>query len=331
MSCSNHNEGYLYDVTTGRLEAALRGHARQIESMAYRADGKQLATGDFNATIALWDTATGRQFASSRVQSKREGPLNVTYAADGSRLVSWCRENGSGSSRLWDTTTGKQIAVLEEFAEIRRAAAVSPDGKQVAVTFSEFVRLYDAGTGHPIAALGPHEARVSNIVYSPDGKRIASYGFGAASSGIRLWDGVTGKEVALLRGHSLDPANMIFSPDGSRLLSGSRYPENAARLWDAATGRLVAVLAEHKNNITAVAFNRDGTLRGHCIEGPHRAALGRAHGANAGRAGRAYGARGLCRLQPQRRACRDRVRRCHAPTLGRGDRRVDQRAPRTRR
>ncbi len=59
--CENHNHAYLYDVATGRLEAVLRGDRPPVMCVCYRPDGKQLATGDRQRSIRLWDPATGQE------------------------------------------------------------------------------------------------------------------------------------------------------------------------------------------------------------------------------------------------------------------------------
>jgi len=260
VCCFDHNEAYLYDVATGRLDAVLRGHSAPATSVAYRPDGQQVATASNDQTIRLWDPATGQQTALLKAEvappNLDRNPL-VAYNSDGSRIVAYAPEEGGGTSRLWDATTGKEIAVLGKWQEGTVPIAFSTDGKRVAVGSKEYVHLCDAVTGRRIAVLGPHAKQVMHLACSPDGKRIASATAEGANV-IHLWDGENGKEVAVLRGHTGDVNAVLFSPDGARLVSGSKYPDNTARLWDAATGQLLAVLAGHKNEINAVAFSPDG-------------------------------------------------------------------------
>ncbi len=174
VCCFDHNEVYLYDVATGRLEAVLRGHSAPATSVAYRPDGKQVATGGNDQTIRLWDPATGEQTALLKAEvappNLDREPL-VAYNADGSRIASAGfkvgREHstsrdrrGVGTSRLWDATTGKEIAVLAKWQEGTRPVAFSPDGKRVAVGSGEYVHLCDAVTGRRLAVLGPHPKAV---------------------------------------------------------------------------------------------------------------------------------------------------------------------------
>jgi eukaryotic-like serine/threonine-protein kinase len=261
VCCFEHDDVYLYDVTTGKLDAVLRGHSAPTTSVAYRPDGKQVATASNDQTIRLWDPATGHQVALLRPEvapTKLDRSPIVAYNADGSRIVSFAgSDGGAGTNRLWNATTGKEIAVLAEWQEFSNRVAFRPDGKRVAVGSREFVYLRDAITGRQIAVLGPHATTVWLLVYSPDGKRIAS-ATAPGSNAIHLWDGESGKQVAVLRGHTNPVDTMIFSPDGSRLVSWGEYPDYMPRLWDAVNGQLMDNLAGHKNRILTVAFSPDG-------------------------------------------------------------------------
>src|SRR5262245_60983153 len=55
----------LWDVAKGTVVASLRGHTSGIHSLAYRSDGKVLATGgDFpDQTVRLWDAESGAPLA----------------------------------------------------------------------------------------------------------------------------------------------------------------------------------------------------------------------------------------------------------------------------
>ncbi len=268
VCCFDRNDVYLYDVGSGKLDAVLRGHSGPVTSVAYRPDGRQLATIGNDQTMRLWDTATGQEvglFRAPAASPHLDRELHVAYSPDGSRIASsldWDASNSdhgargsAGTMRLWDAHTGKELALLGEWQEGLCPVAFSADSRRVAAGAKQFVHLCDAVTGRQLAVLGPHAKSVEHIAYSPNGKRIAS---ATGGNEIRLWDGESGKAVAVLRGHTAQVPGLLFSPDGSRLVTGAQYPDSTARLWDAATGRSLFVLPGHKNEINAMAFSPDG-------------------------------------------------------------------------
>jgi serine/threonine protein kinase/WD40 repeat protein len=223
VCCFDHNEAYLYDVATGRLDAVLRGHSAPVTSLAYSPDGKQVATIGKDQTLRLWDPATGREVALCRAEAPPphlDRNPHVAYSPDGSRIASSAgrdvnpagsgAEAGAGAIRLWDASAGKEIAVLANWQEGPRPVAFSPDGKRVAAGSGNVVHLCDAVAGRRLAVLGPHATSVTSLAYSPDGKRLAS----VAGHDIYLWDGESGNAVAVLRGHSAKVIGCISARTG---------------------------------------------------------------------------------------------------------------------
>jgi WD40 repeat protein/serine/threonine protein kinase len=239
----------LWDLTTGKETAALRGQEGPARVLVYSPDGNHLASGSEDGAIRLWDVRTGQQFAVLR--GHQGAVWWLAYSPDGQRIVS-C--DSRSSCRLWDAK-GRQLADLGT-GEGPPKAVFTPDSRRIVLGLGRKVSLVDASDGRQIAVLGSHEHSVFELVVSPDGKRIASQGDGEQD--IRLWDAVNGKEVSVLRGHTARLRTFTFSPDGSRLASGGNYPDSSVRLWNAASGQLLKVLEGHKNMVRSVAFSPDG-------------------------------------------------------------------------
>lgn len=225
------------------------GHADSVTAVAFLPDGKQIATGSWDDTAALWDAASGdeiRRFAGhiSKVSS-------VAFSPDGTRLLtgSW-----DTTALLWDAKIGKQIGRFEGHAREVTAAAFSPDGKQVLTgSADETARLWDAASDKKIRSFAGHTGAVTSVAFSPSGKQIVT---GSEDRTARLWDTTTGNEIRRFTGHADRVTSVAFSPKENKVLTGSA--DGTARLWDAASGRELRRFRGHADGITSVAFSADG-------------------------------------------------------------------------
>ena len=90
------------------VEKALNEQPRQVECLAYRPDGKQLASGPRYGRIILWDSATGNK---QHTLKGREGLVKfLAYSPDGKQLAT---ASYNSSIFLWDPQSGKIIHKLK--------------------------------------------------------------------------------------------------------------------------------------------------------------------------------------------------------------------------
>lgn len=68
----------LWDVLTATCTAALQGHENCVCSLAYRPDGKQLASTSLDGTVKLWDVATAA--CTATLQGHEGGVFCVAYS-----------------------------------------------------------------------------------------------------------------------------------------------------------------------------------------------------------------------------------------------------------
>ena len=67
---------HIWDLDTGREQAAWIGHDEKITGLAISADGSRIVTGSDDATVILWDVARGEiappfSYASQRHRRTR--------------------------------------------------------------------------------------------------------------------------------------------------------------------------------------------------------------------------------------------------------------------
>jgi WD40 repeat protein len=88
----------LFDLTTKRERAAVRGHKGTVSGVAFSPDGRHLTTGSWDGTVKVWDAATGT------VRASFQWPVGkvfaVAYSPDGLRLAA---AGDRGTIVLWDT------------------------------------------------------------------------------------------------------------------------------------------------------------------------------------------------------------------------------------
>src|SRR5262245_23433591 len=89
-----------------RLDAMLQsGHSMAVTTLDFSSDGKWLASGGYDATIILWDLASGEEL---RRLSGHEAPvIRVLFSSNGKRLIS---SDLKGGIKEWDVNSGAVIA-----------------------------------------------------------------------------------------------------------------------------------------------------------------------------------------------------------------------------
>jgi WD40 repeat protein len=243
VTASNDATARIWDATTGKQVAVLRGHTASVLMAAFSADGSRIVTVSKDATAVIWDAATTKQLKVLTGHTN-----SVTWAAfnsDGSQIFT---NSADGTARIWDVATGKQITVLHE------SGVFSPDGSSIVVSRSDhMLHVLNVGTGAQTAQVPDVDGRVMVPAFSSDGSRIV---VGSLDGTAQIWDAADGKMIAVLRGHDSAVTSGAFSPDGLRVATASE--DGTARIWDAVTGRQITILRGNKFELTSVNFSRDG-------------------------------------------------------------------------
>ncbi|MEE1829421.1 hypothetical protein PUT24_00725 [Streptomyces sp. SP17KL33] len=233
------------------LHRRLAGHKEDVNSVVFSPDGRTLATTSIDATMRLWDVATGKP--RTNLIEHPDGVWSAAFSPDG-RTLATTSETGN-TVRLWDVATGKmRTSLTGGHTDVVESVAFSPDGRTVATASSDTTaRLWDVATGKTRATLTGHTHRVLSVAFSPDGRTVATASIDATA---RLWDVATGKTRTTLTGHNSHVISVAFNPDGRTVVTASS--DATVRLWDVATGKTRATLTGHTDEVESVAFSPDG-------------------------------------------------------------------------
>ncbi len=201
----------LLDGQTGKLITKLYGHTEQVNMCSFSPDGRQIASGSFEA-FKLWDAETGEEIPNLKNYS--DSLKSCAFSPDGQLIVS---ASDDKTIKLWNAETGKQIFSLEGHDGSVITCAFSPDGRLiVSASDDTTLKLWDTETKKQISTLTGHTSLVNACTFSPDGRHIVSM---SDDKTLKYWDGRTGKYISTLWGHT-DTVVAAFSPDGERIVFG---------------------------------------------------------------------------------------------------------------
>ena len=140
VAAPERNGIWIWDVTGKRNPRLLNGYKYPAQLLAISPDGKTIVSppGDANE-VWLWDVEKARIRDKWKVDFKMIDA--IAFSQDGRILVA-AGGNGNlpglrlnpGRVTIWDTKTGKKLSTFNAIEESVGKAALSPDGKLVAVS-----------------------------------------------------------------------------------------------------------------------------------------------------------------------------------------------------
>jgi WD40 repeat protein len=245
---------YLAGLCRGKY--TLRGHKGRVTALAWRPDGRRLATAGDDLRIHIWDPATGKLMLS--LEKVNEKPITcLAYSPRTSLLASASADH---TVKIWNPQTGKKIHTLARHKDHVTSVSFSPDGRRLASSSGDHtVMLWNVDTGSLLRTLTDHNAPVSQVLFSPDEKILAS---AAEDGAVMLWSVVQEKLLATLPGHPYPVLSLAFSHDGKILASGGGWSglHGEVRMWDVPKQRELRPLYRHADRVLSLAFNRQGKL-----------------------------------------------------------------------
>jgi WD40 repeat protein len=268
-----------WDIVGDRELAGPGGHRSAVTSLAYRPDGKALASGSDDGSARLWDLASGTSrelnvvtdeygvIMIDKMSDWRKWPtgspvIAVAWSRDSARLYTATGGTGQGVMRRWSAGTGA-LELAYPLQDLHtHAFALAPDES---VTYSigathdgeDTMRIMRLSDGQ-IARTMPSEHE-ELLALSPDGKWLAREG----DDGLEIRDAATGE----VKARGLSTGVLAFSPDSTRIAIGGDGGYQVFRIGET-TAESEGYSAD--GAVTSIAFVPDGRLvlghrRGHVV------------------------------------------------------------------
>ncbi len=255
--------------------ATLTGHPALVQCLVVTGDGKSaisgsssnfdLKTNTMNSdTVLVWDL----QGAAERRAVIRVGQTvaSVAPTPDG-RAVVVPELNRFDAYTLAD---GRKLASLAGPERNNAwAAAVSPDGKTVAGSFTKAdVVLWSVATRKALRTFRAGAKGAGRLAFSPDGKQLAA---GTFDGVVLTWDLATGRVLATIG--TPDPGGspvtaLTYTPDGKSIAAVVAGKDPT--LWDPASGARQRAIGEKESLAHhGLAFSADGKRAATTAVDPH--------------------------------------------------------------
>jgi WD40 repeat protein len=221
-SCSNDLD--ISRLSDGKLLKTLSGHVGGIQSV--HANENNIVTTANDKTIRIWSLPKAKLLHT--IYPSSSGADLVAMSSGKNSIITSIYGN---TLKIWKVSDGKLLRTqaLSEYTGVSTSAAVSPDGKTIAVGFEDkTVKVWSVSDGKLVHTLDSHLSQVSAVAISPDGKTIVSGSYDRTVKIWRLSDGELLKTLTAGSGFTFDYINSVaISADNSTVIAASyNFSEN---------------------------------------------------------------------------------------------------------
>ncbi len=225
----------VWDMNTGKETDHWEDPSGGVYGVAFSPDGKWLATGGFQGSVALRDASSGKVIR--KISGHWQDVYRVVFSPDGRRLAT---SGADGTARVWDAKTLKEVFELQGHTNRVMMVVFSKDGNRIATaSLDGSVKLWDAMTGQEILSLSEPGAMLFCAAYRPDGRQIATGGSGGI---LKIWDAETlAQESPALRRQILEKGWLAWHQEQAE-------PAETAKQWYALGFHVRFIAANYPGN-----------------------------------------------------------------------------------
>jgi len=227
----------------------LHGHTGDILAVAFTPGRRFAATASADATVGLWDVATGRQIA--RLGEHDMAVTGLRFDARGSRLLSWSADK---TARLWSLAGPPVlIATMPHQGAVLDAAFAAGANRIITTSLDGFIRVWDPAAAAPEVELRAAKSSFTLARLSGDASLLAG---ATQDGGIEIWDLSSQRQIAVSPPTSEALRDLAVSSDGGWVLTTGWSGEVRLVARNASEGAVP--LATASQGILVARFGADG-------------------------------------------------------------------------
>jgi WD40 repeat protein len=241
--------------------STLEGDDESVHSMAMSADGKTLALGNSDTTIALWDVSDPAAPVKSSIWSGHSLPItSLAFSADGDTLAS-SSNDAKAPIILWDisnrnvpkktrTINGHTLTITSLLFSQNNDILIdaSRDGT---------VMLWDVSNPKTNLELGsikfPEDEITTGMAFQPNSNLLTSWN---SNEKLTVWDIsnlANPNKTETLNGPI---STAVFSHDGKLMASNAK--DNVVTLWNGTDFTSLSTIKTEDDYMNSIALNTDG-------------------------------------------------------------------------
>ena len=254
--CPPHLRGWEWHYVKQLPFTVVRNlkHGDIINSVAWSADGKLLASGSMKGMVKIWNARTG-ELLKPLDEAQKKYVRGLAFSSDGTRMATGGEDD---RVRLWDVETGRMLREFRTGSRITMVLALefSPDGRYLAAAdHDRNVRFWDVA-GDSEVRLEDDLLVTGGLAFTPDSRQIITLN---TKSVVKVWNVAGGGRIATFNADSQAVGYRVAFSQNRRLLAIGYEDGTVKVIRTEPLEEILTLLEAHAGEVSGVAFGAGDT------------------------------------------------------------------------